>query len=216
MLAYKFALGFFFHRLFDTRKRYVWFIVANMAIPCVAGLANLIYTIVSPCGVQSLFFADLPFCPATTSHKAILAIAECWTLLNAISDALYAGLSIHAVIKLRLPLKQRAIASFLCALGCAGGIVSWVRLGLLLNYDYDIPLLGMCYLTTILCLLEPGLGITAASIATLRPLLRNTSLDSSFSGAQHSPARVVVYCITPTQEKTVEPELGLQGNGDVR
>lgn len=171
MVMFKISLGFFFLRIFKSRKVFVWTLIISTIIPTVFGVVNVIYTAVVSCQIENLFFVGLTWC-SDSSHASWLILAEAWTFLNMVSDVLYAILSMVAIYQLKMSIKQKVIASLLCALGCLGSLASIVRLVLFLTNTSGYSLLGEGLLQAIWTLIEPGFGITAASMATLRPLLR--------------------------------------------
>lgn len=93
-------------------------------------------------------------------------------VINAATDWALAILPIFVLRDAGLPFKTSIAAGFILVLGTAGSVVSVVRLpyieGLAMGPDFFVNVID----TTIWSVIEPGLGITAACLATLRPLFR--------------------------------------------
>lgn len=186
MVAFKFALGLFFLRIFQSKKNYKITIWLSMIVPSIFGVLNIIWTCLYACQVKAFFFIGLTECQGVGPNNAWLVIASIWSALTAITDLLYGVLSVLAIRQLRMRFQTKVTASILCAMGSIGGLASCVRFALLI--DNNIPgvsQLGASILALQWSVIEPGLGITAAALATLRPLIRRLN-DGSFKPAAAS------------------------------
>ncbi|GAM85271.1 hypothetical protein ANO11243_032750 [Dothideomycetidae sp. 11243] len=181
MLSFKFALGFFFLKIFQTNAKYRITIWASVLIPTVFGVLNIIWTGLYPCQVSQFFFIGLATCESgLNTNSAWLAITAIWSALTAITDLLYGVLSVLAIRSLQMRWQAKVTAACLCALGSIGGIASCVRFVLLIVNDMPgISQLGASILAAQWSIIEPGIGITAAAMATLRPLVRKLNEGSS-------------------------------------
>lgn len=94
--------------------------------------------------------------------------------LNAVTDWIFAILPIFVLYKSNLPSQAKYSACGILALGALGSICSLVRLGYIHVLDEK---LGVFFRDAasiaIASVIETGLGITAASLATLRPLFQS-------------------------------------------
>ena len=103
-----------------------------------------------------------------------------WSLLTAITDLMYGVLSVLAIRTLQMRWRAKATTACLCALGSIGGLASIVRFVLLIVNDMPgISQLGASLLAAQWSIIEPGMGITAAALATLRPLIRKLNEGST-------------------------------------
>ncbi|GAM86944.1 hypothetical protein ANO11243_049650 [Dothideomycetidae sp. 11243] len=181
MIALKFSLGVFFLRTFHAlnivhrywRRRIL--IRVTIVVTTALSILAIVWTAIMPCQLQTSFFPDLAKCqqePPRTSWEVISAI---WNGLNIVTDFVYGILAFSAINQLQLPLKTRIQGIVLCSLGTIGGLASIVRLGLLVAKWSAASMLGQSLHSTIWSIIEPGLGIFAASAAMLRPLVRKVT-----------------------------------------
>lgn len=93
--------------------------------------------------------------------------------LNAATDWLFAVIAVIVVWQSSMPRPTKLTAGFLLTLGALGSICSIARLpyipGLLADKDFFTNAIDVA----IWSIVEPGLGIVAASLSTLRPLFRS-------------------------------------------
>lgn len=105
------------------------------------------------------------------------------TIINAITDWIFAILPIFVLAKASMPLAAKISAGLILCLACGGSIVSLIRIpyihGLRAGPNFFNTALDICILSTIEC----GLGISAAAAATLRPLFRSL-LDKTNTAAK--------------------------------
>lgn len=173
MIAFRFGLGLYFLSIFHvyaTWRKIIWF---TIAICTVCGVLDIVWTIVYPCQLQMLFFVGLPTCQGQSIRVSWEVITAIWSFVTAMSDIIYAVLSVLALRKLQLPFKTMIQGALLCGVGSIGGLASLVRLVLLVANWPGASLLGQCLHFTIWSVIEPGLGLTAAALATLRPLVHH-------------------------------------------
>ncbi|PSK51637.1 hypothetical protein B9Z65_2904 [Elsinoe australis] len=95
-----------------------------------------------------------------------------YATINALTDWTFALIPIYTIRHANMPRRARISASFLLGLGAVSSIVSIVRMkyieGLNVNKNlFPSPAIGVT------SCIEMGLGMTAASCATLRPLFRS-------------------------------------------
>ncbi|KAF2157534.1 hypothetical protein K461DRAFT_273728 [Myriangium duriaei CBS 260.36] len=180
MIVFKFALGFFFLKIFKSNKVYVWIIWLSVVVPSIFGVLNIIWTAIYQCQVTSFFFIGLESCDGVGPNNVWLAITSTWAALTAITDLLYGVLSVLAIKSLQMRWRAKVTAACLCALGSIGGIASCVRFVLLVFNNFPgVSQIGASILAAQWSVIEPGIGITAAAMATLRPLVRKLNEGSS-------------------------------------
>ncbi|PNS19436.1 hypothetical protein CAC42_7280 [Sphaceloma murrayae] len=172
MLTFKISLGLFFLKIFAQSRGYRILLWASIIVPSLLGVLNIAWTVAFPCQVQSLFFVGLPSCPHTSRRTDWIVVGALWGFVSAVTDLLYAGLSYQAIRKLQMSRRDKIAAGFLCALGTVGGVASTVRLVFLVATFPRVSVLGEAIYTALWSVIEPGLGITAAAMASLRPLWR--------------------------------------------
>lgn len=178
MIAFKFAVGFFFIKIFSTNRLYRILIYISIALSALLGIFNIIWTGLYPCEVHNQFFIGLDICAGKSSRTDWLIITALFSLFTALTDFLYAVLSIIALRKVQIPSRAKWVAGLLCMIGSIGGIASFVRCGLILFTIPRVSQLGESILAAIWSVIEPGLGIVAASLVTLRPLVKKLNEGS--------------------------------------
>ncbi|GAB7348028.1 hypothetical protein MBLNU459_g6067t1 [Dothideomycetes sp. NU459] len=145
------------------------------------------------CGDPSKYLAHTVEGKCISIKNVIIPASYAQTALNALTDWIYAILPIFTLIKLNMPKVTKFWACILLGLGALGSIASLIRLeyvkGLLPGPNFFKDSVG----TAIWATIEPGLGIAAASFATLRPMLKRClettrTLTSSQRGASKIPS----------------------------
>ncbi|KAF2156554.1 hypothetical protein K461DRAFT_288958 [Myriangium duriaei CBS 260.36] len=200
MISFKLSLGFFFLKIFVFRTGYIITIWLTIVLPTLLGVANIIYTGFAACNLESLFFIGLNNCNGYAQSQGWLDIAEAWTVVSTFTDILYAVLAVLAIVNMKMQRKNKITAAVLCALGSVGCVASCVRLAF---FVVDFPVysvLGESMMETMWTLIEPGLGIIAACLATLRPLFKALA---EHTARAHSSARA--NSIAPRLPGSQEP-----------
>ncbi|GAM88212.1 hypothetical protein ANO11243_062430 [Dothideomycetidae sp. 11243] len=206
MIGFKFTMGFFFLKIFVFRTPYIVMIWISIIIPTILGVINIVYTAILSCEIETLFFIGTESCLDYRHSQGWLAVAETWTIANTVSDLFYTVLSVIAMVNLHMKPKDKLTAGALCALGSVASLASLVRLFLLIFSLPVYSLLGESVMEAIWTVIEPGLGITAASLATLRPLLRkisgeHTAGDPTPDGSQERTNRSKVLQLVAVKNK---------------
>lgn len=173
MIALKASIGFLLLRIFTVHATSKYIIYATVSVAAFLGLLNIGYTLARPCQLWTQFFPGIAKCSADFGQEAQWFATEiAWAVWNAFSDLVLATLSIMAVVELQLPRKTKVSACLLLAFGTIGGLASIIRIGILIPQMPGTSTLGESIDPSIWTVIEPGVGITAASLATLRPLVR--------------------------------------------
>ncbi|GAB7341110.1 hypothetical protein MBLNU457_7420t1 [Dothideomycetes sp. NU457] len=182
MIALKSSIGFLLLRIFTVHAISKYIIYATVTVAAFLGLLNIGYTLARPCQLWTQFFPGIAKCSADFGQEAQWFATEiAWAVWNAFSDLILATLSIMAIISLQLPQRTKVSACLLLAFGTVGGLASIIRIGILIPQIPGTSILGESINPSIWTVIEPGLGITAASLATLRPLVRKLSGRDSAS-----------------------------------
>lgn len=192
MFAFKLSLGFYFIKILNIYRTFRILIWASTVVTALFSLLNFIWSAMLPCQIQMQFFDGLPACPATVTRLDWEIITLVWSMSNAITDIVYAVLSVLAVKRLQLPLRDKINGALLCGLGSIGGLASLIRFAQLLITWPGSSKLGEATMYSTWSIIEPGLGITAAAMATLRPLVKKLLQDVRSPGAVDEPFSVQV------------------------
>ena len=191
MTMLKVSLGAFLVKNFKS-KAYIRYTVTMVSIFLILiGLAELIFSATFPCDSTPFFFGDVKECGNIPHQTAWSRFLLAFTILNLVTDVLYAGLTFLVIWQIQLSWRKKMVAISLCMLGTLGGVASAIRLALLLNFVPGYSVFGQTCLQESWAVIEPAMGITAGCMATLRPLLvefnrwRGASVTGS-RGMSHS------------------------------
>lgn len=119
--------------------------------------------------------------PADFLHNALLnkcygspqtrfAINMTAGVINAATDLILTAIPLTLIRKAAMPYPAKVSACLVLLVGCTGSAVSLVRLAYLQGLNYSKNFFEGGFSITIWSVIEAGLCITAASLATLRPL----------------------------------------------
>lgn len=171
MVFLKMALGFFFLKLFFA---YRWQRISVHLLAATSTAVGIVY-----------FIMDLTTCGATPTflpngqgvcgvRDAFFVISVVWSAINIVTDYSFCGLAVMAIWSASIPRPAKVSASLIIAFGTCGGIASCVRLYFITRHfsDFESALEGGIT-SGVWTVVEAGIGVTAASLATLRPLLRS-------------------------------------------
>jgi len=165
MTLLKVSLCAFFLKIFTIKTSWQRYVIhAINAFAIAYGIVTFGMT-VGTCGAASFFGSS-----SCSYHTAYTKINESWSIINAITDFILVGLTVQAIWTASLPTPTKITASLVLVLGSMGGVASVIRIILL-----STPLSGVStgLSAAYWSLIEASIGIAAASLATLRPLLRS-------------------------------------------
>lgn len=183
MIAIKISLGSFFLRIFAAhfpQRMIIYFVVI---FSTVVGLAYLFFSMFS-CGLTRGFFPGAKECKAWAAY-AILSLT--WSSINAATDMVFSLISIHALWIANMPPRTKFVASAVLVFGTVGGVASIIRIVFIYRAGNGPAALSTGLTSGYWTLIEAGIGITAASIACLRPLLRWSRERLGFGISQTAP-----------------------------
>ncbi|KAF1344392.1 hypothetical protein BDV97DRAFT_361567 [Delphinella strobiligena] len=93
--------------------------------------------------------------------------------LNAVTDWIYVFFPIYVVWHAPMPRKAKVSAGILLGMGAMGSICSLIRIAYIPGLKAGPKFLSQAIEVGTWSIVEPGIGISAASLATLRPLIRS-------------------------------------------
>lgn len=213
----KLSLAVFFLRVVTERwQRYV--IYTSVTLYTTAGMAWF-FIVLFQCGnpVHTVENAALGKCLSFEHITGPLNYAH--GALNAITDWSFAIVPIFVVRSSQMSPKARASVIGILALGAAGSLASLVRLGYVnvLGVGSDqIFIKAPEY--AIVSIIELGLGITAASLATLRPLCRGI-IDKASSAIISARSRRKIKDLKCSDEGIIKRrsvDIGFEQNLEMR
>lgn len=199
----KISLALFFLRItMQPWQRYI--IYAALTTYTIYGIAYFVLTVFT-CGDPSKYLENEAKGKCISIKTVIIPASYTQTALNAFTDWLYALLPIYSLLTLHLPKTTKLWACVLLALGALGSIASLIRLRYVGDLLPTTDFFKNSVDATIWATIEPGLGITAASFATLRPMMQ-WLFDSArtLMGSQHSKSNGAAV-VAPSSSKPLPP-----------
>lgn len=168
MVIIKISLGIFYLRIVvSTWQKVIIYITVGVAT--IYG-SYYFFAILFQCGMPSDFLLNAlqGHCAGTKESRFRISMAA--GIINAITDFILAILPIFLISKACMPLSAKISASLVLLLGCIGSAISVVRLAYVHGLTYNLDFFEVGVKITLWSIIEVGLCITAASLATLRLL----------------------------------------------
>lgn len=183
----KFTIGVFLLRL-AVKPAHIWII--RIVLGVIAAYATAYMgLIVFQCHPVDYFWLQYAGVPGGHCVKAIIVTIPTYihTALNAWADWTLGLLPIFVIKDLDMNPRTKVTVMIILALGAIGSIASIIRLryiGDLVQKDFLFAATDVAIWSTV----EPGMGITAASLATLRPLFKNFLANTRFFSSSNNSA----------------------------
>ncbi|KAH8808675.1 hypothetical protein F5884DRAFT_858199 [Xylogone sp. PMI_703] len=166
----KCSVGLLLLRLFSTKPPYRYIIIGSIGVVAVWTLVTFLI-VAFQCRPLSL--AWNPFGKGTCMPAIeITRLGYAFSALDIASDFLYALLPIPILYEVQLSWQVKASVSFVLSLGILTSAATIVRLKHLIALTDEQDVLFTICVSQMWSVLECGIGITAGSIASLRPLMR--------------------------------------------
>lgn len=170
MVILKISLGIFYLRIVVSRWQRITVYTA-VAIATIYG-TYYFFAVLFACGLPANFLTNAFRHNCVGTPEGRFAINLTAGIINAFSDFALAILPISLIRKACMPVPAKISAGMVLLLGCVGSAVSVVRLAYIRGLTYNADWFEVGVNITLWSIIEAGLCITAASLATLRPLCR--------------------------------------------
>ncbi|KUJ14592.1 uncharacterized protein LY89DRAFT_752697 [Mollisia scopiformis] len=182
MMFIKLSIAIFLLRIAIARP-YIWILRISMAVVVIWSLAIFIYDLFQCLPVQAQwdFAIENARC---VSGDSFAAAAYSISVMTILTDWLYALLPIPMIWSVQMSIQAKATVAFILLLGIFASIATLIRLKYIVDLTNVSDVLYTGTTAMVWTLIEPGIAITAASLVTIRPLLRALNL-SGFS-SDHS------------------------------
>ncbi|PIA99602.1 hypothetical protein CB0940_02417 [Cercospora beticola] len=169
MIVLKVSLTFFFLRLL-TRAWQRWIVIGIVTGNAIYGIIVFSSMLFSCGGPERYLSSDNPgrCLPPRTNY--ILQLE--WCIVNGVTNWMFVILPVLLLIRVPMTLVLKLCTGLVLFLASCASIVSLVRIRYIGNVKPGPELFVTAVNLCICTIAECGLGITAASIATLRPLFR--------------------------------------------
>lgn len=185
MAFIKLSIAVFLLRI-AVQKRYQWILKISMAIVAIWTAGIFLFDVFECKPVE--FQWDYTIQGGTcVSGDSLVNAAYAFSVLSALSDWLYALLPIPMLWSVKMNQQTKAAVIVILSLGVFASVATLIRIKYLIDLGLADDILYASTETMIWTIVEPGLGITAASAVTLRPLLRACKIPG-FSSANTSEA----------------------------
>ena len=169
MVLLKISLGIFFLRIV-VKKWQRWTIYCTVAVSTIYG-GYYFFGSIFQCGDPTKFL-EHQLAGKCVSNDALLAVNITAGVINAVTDWILALLPIFVLRKANMPRPAKISAGCILLLGSLGSVVSCVRLVYVKSLQSNDQFFDNAALIMIWSIIEPGVGITCAALATLRPFFR--------------------------------------------
>ncbi|KAI0420124.1 hypothetical protein F5X98DRAFT_36384 [Xylaria grammica] len=184
MWIIKLSIGLFLFRL-AVQKRYKWILGVSIIIVGIWSLALFFWNIFQCSPVPAQWdYTILTSDPTShcVSADEVVSAAYALSALTILSDWLYALLPIPMIWQVKMSAQAKWSVIAVLSLGVFASIATLIRLKFLADLTDVDDILFAGTDAMIWTLVEPGIAISAASLATIRPLLRRWRI----SGFTHS------------------------------
>ncbi|RDW59065.1 hypothetical protein BP5796_11989 [Coleophoma crateriformis] len=182
MAFLKVSIAIFLLRI-AVSSRYIWILRVSIGIVVTWTTAIFLYNVFQCTPVQGQW--DITIGAKCVSGSSYVSAAYAFSILAVLSDWLYALIPIPMIWKVKMNTQTKFSVMVILALGIFASVATLVRLVYLANVANFDDILYTATDTMLWTIAEPGIGIIAASVMTLRPLLRAMKV-SGFSTAEPS------------------------------
>ncbi|KAI0550759.1 hypothetical protein F4679DRAFT_191648 [Xylaria curta] len=189
MWLIKLSIGLFLFRL-AVRNRYKWILGISIGVVGVWSLALFFWNIFQCSPVSAQWdYTILTNDPKShcVSADEIVSAAYALSALTILSDWLYALIPIPMIWQVKMTAQAKWSVIAVLSLGVFASIATLIRLGFLADLTDVADILYAGTDAMIWTLVEPGIAISAASLATIRPLLRQWKIRG-FTHSERSRA----------------------------
>ncbi|KAI8952467.1 hypothetical protein F4801DRAFT_588939 [Xylaria longipes] len=184
MWLIKLSIGLFLFRL-AVQKVYKWILGVSIVVVGIWSLALFLWNIFQCSPVPAQWdYTILTNDPKShcVSADAVVNAAYALSALTVLSDWLYALIPIPMIWQVKMSAQAKWSVIAVLGLGVFASIATLIRLRFLADLIDEDDILYAGTDAMIWTLIEPGIAISAASLATIRPLLRRWKI----SGFTHS------------------------------
>ncbi|CAN8095686.1 unnamed protein product [Discula destructiva] len=186
MMFIKLSIGVFLLRL-ATQRRYRWIIWTSMGIVAAMSTALFLWDMFQCKPVAAQWDYTIPGYTCVSPGQVVQA-AYALSVLSILSDWLYALLPIAMLWNAKMTPQAKATVSVVLSLGIFASIATLIRVKYLIDLTDADDILYAGTNAMVWTLIEPGVAIVAASLVTIRPLLRQLRLKG-FETSERSRSR---------------------------
>ncbi|KAI1464495.1 uncharacterized protein F4812DRAFT_156791 [Daldinia caldariorum] len=190
MWLIKLSIGIFLLRL-ATEKRYKYTLYGSLIIVSIWSVVLFFWNIFqcNPVSAQwDYTILEKDSNARCVSADEIVNAAYALSVMNIVSDWLYALLPIPMIWSVRMTTQAKMTVVVVLGLGIFASVATLVRLKFLSDLTDMADILHSGTDAMVWTLIEPGVAIVASSLVTIRPLLRQWRIKGFGSSGQSRPA----------------------------
>lgn len=213
MMFIKMSIGIFLLRV-SARRIYNWIICVSLAVVIIWSLVTFFYDIFqcSPIQKQWDFRIQTGKCVSTSD---LVSAAYAISVMTILSDWLYALLPIPMLWSVKMSPQAKATVIIILGLGIFASVATLIRIRYLtVMQDLD-DLLFVATQVMTWTVIEPGVAIIAASLATIRPLLRAMRVRGFGSTGRRTHSAPSAYARQTTENRSMPVVDQIFGPDDV-
>ncbi|KAL3954010.1 hypothetical protein ACCO45_011966 [Purpureocillium lilacinum] len=187
MVCSKLSFAWFLLRI-TTARVHAWVVYAASLLSVLAATIFFFVTIFQ-CKPVSFYWTRLGgnIDGTCLSMDVIMSIAYFYSICSIVTDFTFAVLPAFVIWNLQLKMRARLALIVLIAMGCVASSALVVRCAFLKHFR-DADFLYSTIDIVIWSSIEMGLAISAASLATLRPLLKLVAVKLGITSARTAPS----------------------------
>jgi len=208
MTVLKLSLAAFYLQIFIVKWQR-WVIIAAVGICTLFSIASF-FVAIFQCGKPKDYLINEAQLKCLPFDTVIGPLNYTYTALNAATDWVFAILPFFILRNSNMPFRTKVSVYFLLALGAVGSVASCVRFGYIGDLAPGGNILKATSNIAIWQTVEPGCGIAAGSIATLRPLLKSLveKTQTVFSSRSYHSIRMEQTSETKPKESPIYSDKG--------
>ncbi|KAF2815709.1 uncharacterized protein BDZ99DRAFT_432408 [Mytilinidion resinicola] len=186
----KISLGIFFNRIV-VKPWQKTLILVVVVVSTVQSVANFFFAIFR-CGAPVGDYLTKQIAGQCASRRTNLILLYMHAAVTTITDWIFAGLPVAVVWDAKMDVRTKCSVGFILSLGAFGSICSIVRFFYIDGLTRTDDFFWNATNTAIWSTIEPGVGIIAGSLATMRPLFKSvfTSVRDLTSSASQISKRM--------------------------
>ncbi|KAF2840076.1 hypothetical protein M501DRAFT_674692 [Patellaria atrata CBS 101060] len=195
----KLSLGLFLLR-FAIHRLYIWILRVTVIGTTLVSTTSFFFLLFQ-CNPASDFWNIGPSAHTCLPARVVLGWVYAASAVNALADWTFGVLPILIVKDLNMDSRNKAVVAGILALGALGSIASIFRLPFVHALRNPDDFLWNSTTFAIWSSIEPGAGIIAGCIATLRPLFHKLLVKSGMStGSSNEPTQVALLQNKPKDQ----------------
>ncbi|KAI9158710.1 hypothetical protein HJFPF1_06708 [Paramyrothecium foliicola] len=193
MMLIKLSIGLFLLR-FSVQRVYFYIITISLAIITIWSLVLFFWNMFQCNPVEKQWDYRIQGGTCVTAEQVVQA-AYAISIMTILSDWLYALMPIPMVWRVNMTMQAKITVVVILGLGVFASVATLVRIRFLTDLENTDDILFAGTDAMVWTLIEPGVAISAASLATIRPLLRKlqipgfNSTNHTYGSGMSGPAR---------------------------